>query len=69
MEEIEVALLQRGCILNFVSIFFGLKEPFTAVVRENAQVFAISRQELFKHMPQSPCQAKHSWQFSDISRQ
>lgn len=53
VEEIEVALLQRGCILNFVSIFFGLKEPFTAVVRENAQVFAISKQELFKHMPQS----------------
>lgn len=55
LEELDLALLQEGCIINFCSLFFDSPEPFSVFANSNkTQVFSITKSELFKHMPSSP---------------
>ncbi|CDJ50809.1 cyclic nucleotide-binding domain containing protein, putative [Eimeria brunetti] len=54
LEELDLALLQEGCIVNFCSLFFDSPEPFSVFAfSAKTQVFSISKSELFKHMPPS----------------
>ena len=58
LEELDLALLQEGCIVNFCSLFFDSPEPFSVFAfSAKTQVFSISKSELFKHMPPSELQA------------
>ncbi|KAL8274609.1 hypothetical protein Esti_001512 [Eimeria stiedai] len=58
LEELDLALLQEGCIVNFCSLFFDSPEPFSVFAfSSKTQVFSISRTELFNHMPLSVLEA------------
>lgn len=54
VEDLDLALLQEGCIVNFCSLFFDSPEPFSVIAfSSKTQVFSITKTELFSHMPPS----------------
>ncbi|KAL8440527.1 hypothetical protein Efla_003198 [Eimeria flavescens] len=54
LEDLDLALLQEGCVVNFCSLFFDSPEPFSVFAfSSKTRVFSITRAELFNHMPPS----------------
>ncbi|XP_026190237.1 uncharacterized protein LOC34620722 [Cyclospora cayetanensis] len=54
LEELDLALLQEGCLVNFCSLFYDCPEPFSVFAfSSKTQVFSITKSELFKHIPLS----------------